>query len=380
MSQFSVMYKSINGSRGLAANRAHNPFRRFAHLRGYAEMTEGCVVVYECCGSGNGETKSGRESGTESTSMLRFQALIQGNFEAMINRFLEFFARTSTRALWGMLFAITVAAAPAIARGQETLGAGVTAGAVQPADAQQQTTGTAQAGQTEQTSSQQQTPPPQTTPPAQSTGPDKDKKDEKADDPNNPKNDRIFLVIPNYGTVEHPTANIPPLTVKQKFKTGAEDAFDTYSVPLAGIVAAISQAKNDDAAWGQGWGAYGKRYAATYADTVIGSFMTTGVFPSLLHEDPRYFRMGSGGFRKRSWYALTRLFVIRTDAGKQQFNYSEFMGNATAAGISLTYHTVQERNFSSFAGDYATQIAIDAFANQLKEFWPDIRHHFSHKK
>ena len=71
------------------------------------------------------------------------------------------------------------------------------------------------------------------------------------------------MVIPNYGTVEHPTANIPPLTVKQKFKTGAEDAFDTYSIPLAGIVAAISQAKNDDPAWGQGWGAFGKRYAAT---------------------------------------------------------------------------------------------------------------------
>jgi hypothetical protein len=306
----------------------------------------------------------------------------------MINQFLEFFARTSMRALWGMLLAITVAAAPAFARRQENLGSGLTAGADRSTDVRQQITSASQDGQVQQTPPPQTTPPAQTTPvqttPPQTAGQDKDKKDEKkdekADDPNNPKNDRIFLVIPNYGTVEHPTANIPPLTVKQKFKTGAEDAFDTYSVPLAGIVAAISQAENSDAAWGQGWGAYGKRYAATYADTVLGSFMTTGVFPSLLHEDPRYFRMGSGGFRKRSWYAVTRLFVIRTDAGKHQFNYSEFMGNATAAGISLTYHTVQERNFSSFAGDYATQIAIDAFANQLKEFWPDIRHHFSHKK
>ena len=303
----------------------------------------------------------------------------------MINRFLGFTAWNSTRALGGILLAITIAAAPAIARRQEALGAGLTAGAGQSAGAQQQVSVAAQAGQAQQTPPPQQTSPPEQAPPSQQTAAqDKDKKDEKkdekADDPNNPKNDRIFLVIPNYGTVEHPTANIPPLTVKQKFKTGAEDAFDTYSVPLAGIVAAISQAENSDAAWGQGWGAYGKRYAATYADTVLGSFMTTGVFPSLLKEDPRYFRMGSGGFKKRSWYALTRLFVIRTDAGKQQFNYSEFMGNATAAGISLTYHTAQERNFSSFAGDYATQIAIDAFANQLKEFWPDIRHHFSHKK
>ena len=263
-------------------------------------------------------------------------------------------ARTFTPGVWVMMLALVFAVAPATAQTQET--------------------------QTAQSPVSAQTPPTQ-----QTTGQDADKtaqekvkttekKDDIKDDPINPKNDRIFLVIPNYGTVEHPTANIAPLTVKQKFKTGAEDAFDTYSVPLAGVVAAISQAKNDDAQWGQGWGAYGKRYAATYADTVIGSFMTTGLYPSLLHQDPRYFRMGTGGFHKRTWYALTRLFVTRTDAGKPQFNYSDFMGNATAAGISLTYHTKGERDFSSFGGGYLTQIAIDAFANQLKEFWPDIRH------
>jgi hypothetical protein len=264
-------------------------------------------------------------------------------------------ARTSPRALRAILLGLVITASPVMARTQE-------------APASSQSTATAQAPQTQQVGGHD----------ADKGVPEKgknsEKKDEKKDDPSNPKNDRIFLVIPNYGTVEHPTANIAPLTVKQKFKTGAEDAFDTYSVPLAGVVAAISQAKNDDAEWGQGWGAYGKRYAVTYADTVIGSFMTTAVYPSILHQDPRYFRMGTGGFRKRSWYALTRLFVIRTDAGKQQFNYSGFLGNATAAGISLTYHTKGERDFSSFGGDYATQIAIDAFANQLKEFWPDIRH------
>jgi hypothetical protein len=285
-----------------------------------------------------------------------------------MNRVPALIARISLRTLFVTVAAIILAVAPAFARPQET---SATTSSAQSAGIGQ----TAVADQSTETT-QTQTPPP-ASPDKDKNEQDKDKKDQKKDDkndPNNPKNDRIFMVIPNYGTVEHPTANIPPLTVKQKFKTGAEDAFDTYSIPLAGIVAAISQAKNDDPAWGQGWGAYGKRYAATYADTVIGSFLTTGVYPSLLHQDPRYFRKGSGGFRNRSWYALTKLFVTRTDAGKPQFNYSGFVGNATAAAISLTYHTRQERNFSSFAGDYATQIAIDAFANQLKEFWPDIRH------
>jgi len=293
-----------------------------------------------------------------------------------MNRVSGLSAQISARILLVMVVAIVFAVVPASARTQEASSTTVADQSTGTA----QTTGTAQSSGTTQST---QMPPPASAQDQDKTAQDKDKKDQKKDDkndPNNPKNDRIFLVIPNYGTVEHPTANVPPLTVKQKFKTGAEDAFDTYSIPLAGIVAAISQAKNDDPAWGQGWGAYGKRYAATYADTVIGSFLTTGVYPSLLHQDPRYFRKGTGGFRNRSWYALTKLFVTRTDAGKPQFNYSGFVGNATAAAISLTYHTKQERNFSSFAGDYATQIAIDAFANQLKEFWPDIRHKFHKNK
>jgi hypothetical protein len=201
---------------------------------------------------------------------------------------------------------------------------------------------------------------------------DKDKQDQNAEEDANPKNDRIFKVIPNYTTVENPTT-FAPITVKEKFKLGAEDSFDPYEFPLAGIVAGIAQASNDDPTWGQGLKGYGKRYAAAFADTTIGSFMTTGIFPSLLQEDPRYFRKVSGGFLRRSGYAMKRLFVTRTDSDHSQFNYSEFGGNGVAAAISLTYHSRQDRTLSNFGSNFGTQISIDVIANQLKEFWPDIR-------
>ena len=194
----------------------------------------------------------------------------------------------------------------------------------------------------------------------------------------NPKNSRIFMVIPNYTTVENPT-DFTPLAAKQKFKLGAEDAFDTYTFPLAGVVAGIAQASNDDASWGQGLKGFGLRYAAAYADTVDGSFMTTGVFPTLLHEDPRYFRRATGGFWRRSGYAARRLFITRTDSGQSQFNFSEFGGNAVAGGISLAYHSSEDRTFSNFLDNWATQIVIDFVSNQLKEFWPDMRHKTLHR-
>ena len=267
-----------------------------------------------------------------------------------------------TLTIWMAILAVTLVAVPAFAQAE-------------------QSSGTAQSTETHQTSGQDKD---KTSQDKDKTGQDKDKtaqnkdkkdekKDETKDDPENPKNDRLFLVVANYATVEHPK-EITPLTAKQKFKIGAEDAFDTYSIPLAAVLAAIAQAKNDDPAWGQGWLPYGKRLAAGYGDTVIGSFMTTGVFPSLLREDPRYFRKGTGTKKSRSVYALKRIFVIRNDRGGSEFNFSEFGGNAAAAGISLTYHSSEERNFSSWGGDFLTQIAIDVIANQAKEFWPDIRH------
>jgi hypothetical protein len=297
------------------------------------------------CGTGDGDVTYDHRSEADNVSVLEFRVPIHRKFEAMTNRIPGFIKL----ALWTAIVAFGFAAAPASAQTQQTMGATENA---------------------------------QSTQPQQTAGQDKDKKDEKKDakkddkkdDPDNPKNDRIFLVVPNYATVEHPTANITPLTMKQKFKLGAEDSFDTYSIPLAMVVAAMAQARNDDPSWGQGWGAFGKRFASSYGDTVIGSFMTTGVFPSLLREDPRYFRRGTGTKRSRSVYALKRIFVIRSDSGRTEFNFSEFGGNAAAAGLSLLYHTKDERNFSSFASDYAQQIAIDVVANQLKEFWPDIRH------
>jgi hypothetical protein len=197
--------------------------------------------------------------------------------------------------------------------------------------------------------------------------------------PRNPNNDRIFMVIPNYATVEHPGADYQPITAKEKFKLGALDAFDPYSFPIAGVLAGIAQATNEDATWGQGLQGYGKRYAAGYADAISGSFMTTGVFPAILHEDPRYFRKGSGGFWPRTGYAIKRLLVIRTDSGGTTFNFSEFGGNATAGALSLTYHSAEERNFPNFVSGFYTQVTIDLVSNMLKEFWPDLRHKTLHR-
>jgi len=185
-------------------------------------------------------------------------------------------------------------------------------------------------------------------------------------------NDRIFEVLPNYGTVEN-SKELPPLTTGQKFRLATAAVFDWAAYPFNGGLAAIAQAKNDPKEWGQGWGAYGKRFGASFADNSIGTYMTTAAFPSLLKEDPRYYQLGKGGFRRRAYHAVNRLFVTRTDSGSERFNYSESVGNAVAAAISNAYHVPSDRTAARNASTFGFLILYDGLSNELKEFWPDIR-------
>ena len=191
-------------------------------------------------------------------------------------------------------------------------------------------------------------------------------------------NDRIFDVLPNYGTVES-SKKLPPLRTSQKFRLATASVFDWAVYPFNGALAAIAQAKNDPESWGQGWDAYAKRYGESFADNSIGTMMTTAIFPSLLHEDPRYYQMGKGKFADRAYYAMNRLFVTRTDAGETRFNYSESIGNATAAAISNVYHPAEDRTAARNAETFGFLILYDGLSNELKEFWPDIRRKVLHK-
>ena len=245
---------------------------------------------------------------------------------------------------------------------------------------------------------QEQTPPPapnpsetkasdaKVQPAAQDPAPDKDKDrsgatlgKSKLEKDTGTVNDRIFEVLPNYGTVENAN-ELPAISSGQKFRLATAGVFDWASYPFNGALAAIDQAKNEPRSWGQGWGAYGKRFGASFADNSIGTYMTTAVFPSLLHEDPRYYQLGKGGFRRRAYHAVNRLFVTRTDSGHDHFNYSESVGNAIAAGISNIYHPEEDRTVGRNLTTFGFLIIYDGLSNELKEFWPDIRRKVFHKK
>lgn len=188
---------------------------------------------------------------------------------------------------------------------------------------------------------------------------------------------RIFGFIPNYRTSPS-LVNYEPLTTSQKFKLATQDSFDRGTFVLAGAFAGEAQLTNADRSFGQGAAGYGRYYGTSLADWVIGDYMTEAVFPTLLHQDPRYFRRGTGSKWSRLRYAVGQIFWTHTDSGGTQFNYSEILGNSAAVAISNAYYP-DNRTASNAVSKLGTQVVVDMASNVLKEFSPDIYRMFSRK-
>jgi hypothetical protein len=190
-----------------------------------------------------------------------------------------------------------------------------------------------------------------------------------------PESKRLFGIVPNYRTSPC-LQNYEPITPKEKFVIASQDSFDRGTVVLAALFAGQSQLSNSNPSFGQGAAGYGRYLGTAYADFVIGDFMTEGIFPTLLHQDPRYFRRGTGSGWSRLGYACGQIFVTHNDSGKTAFNYSEIIGNSTAVAISNSYYA-DNRDARDAGVKLSTQLGVDAAANVLKEFWPDLQRKFS---
>jgi hypothetical protein len=103
------------------------------------------------------------------------------------------------------------------------------------------------------------------------------------------------------------------------------------------------------------------------------SLITTGLMPSLLKQDPRYYQGRATGFFPRLAYAASRSVVTKSRTGQPQFNLSEIGGTFIVAGVSNVYYPPEERNRTATLERWGTQAMWDTVANELKEFWPDIR-------
>lgn len=182
----------------------------------------------------------------------------------------------------------------------------------------------------------------------------------------------MFGMIPDFENTNDTEANRQPLTVRQKYVLSLHQAFDISAHIGDAFQAALQQAGNGQPRYGQGWGAYGQRFAAAEGDQITGSILIYGVLPSVLREDPRYFRQGRGSTIARVWYAINRTFVTRTDKGTYRFNTSETLGQLMSCSISTSYYPPQDRGVDRVFSNWAVNLGGNSAYNVLSEYYPDL--------
>jgi len=192
-----------------------------------------------------------------------------------------------------------------------------------------------------------------------------------------PQPRHILGIFPNYNTSPCLSPYVP-ISSKDKFKIASEDAFDPGAFAVAALTGGVAQLSNSNRPFGQEALGYSRYFGAAYGNHVIGDFLTEGVYPSLLHQDPRYFRRGTGSAGSRLGYAISRVLRTQTDAGGTAFNYSRMFGASSTVAISSLYYA-HHRDAAGSAVGLGAQLGGTMVANILKEFWPDLSQRFSRK-
>ncbi len=189
---------------------------------------------------------------------------------------------------------------------------------------------------------------------------------------------RILGVMPNYRAVSA-GAIPPPPTPKQAFKIATQNSFDYSSFVFVGMTSAIAEWTDAHPKLGEGMEGYGNYYWRGFVDKTDGNYLVIFAFPTIFHQDERYFALGEGGFWKRATYAATRIFVTPNYQGHNSVNFSELFGRGASQAISTTYYPSSDRTASKMSQKFGWALGRDALTNTFREFWPDISVRLFHK-
>ena len=177
---------------------------------------------------------------------------------------------------------------------------------------------------------------------------------------------RVLGIIPNFYTSFLPDA--APLTTKQKYSLTFHSTFDPVRFIGSAVAATVLQANNNYAGYGQGAAGYGKRFAADYGNGLSSDILSHALFPSIFHQDPRYFYQGTGTFKSRFIHAISFAVIARSDSGHPMPNYSFLLGDIGSGALSNLYYPHADRGTGLIFTNAAIGIGGRAGGSLIREF------------
>jgi hypothetical protein len=179
---------------------------------------------------------------------------------------------------------------------------------------------------------------------------------------------RVLLLFPGFETVQDPTIPVAPLQTKQKFEMAYRKTIDPSILIESAGFAGYSQGVSYGPQYGSGWGAYGQRFGYYTMSLAATNFFSDGLLPALLHDDPRFFRKGSGPIASRVWWALRSEAVSFNDKGQETVNVPGMLGFAMSTALSNAITPSQQITFGGTMERYGIKEGVSFGLNILREF------------
>jgi hypothetical protein len=179
---------------------------------------------------------------------------------------------------------------------------------------------------------------------------------------------RVLLLFPGYETIQDPTIPVAPLRTRQKFEMAYRKTVDV-SLPVESLMfATYDQVANYGPEYGSGGAAFSQRIGYNAANLASTFLFTDALLPTMLHQDPRYFRKGAGSIKSRIWWAFRSEFVAFGDDGQEMPNYSSVLGFGMATALSNAYSPPSSITFAKTMERFGVKEGVSFGLNILREF------------
>ena len=169
------------------------------------------------------------------------------------------------------------------------------------------------------------------------------------------------------------------LSVSDKLSYQVQQSVGPLALLGEAAYAGILQGLDTPTEWGQGGSGYGKRFGSTMACSGIHSALAFGL-DSTLHEDPRYFRYGTGGFWRRTGHALRGTILTRTDKGTETLSVWRLGSAYGAAYLSNQWYPGRLNTVGLGFSEGSLQLGFDLARNLASEFGPDLKRKMLRRK
>ena len=191
----------------------------------------------------------------------------------------------------------------------------------------------------------------------------------------------LLCAVPFAGMAQPvaPVEPLEPLDAMSKLNFHAQSVGSLWSLAETAAYAGILQGLNSPREWGQGAGAYGKRFASALGGSAIDGVLAFGL-DSTLHQDPRYFRSRDTGFLRRMAHAFRGTILTRTDSGGETLSTWRLGSDYGAAFLSNQWYPDRVNTVGLSASQGTLHLGFDFLRNMGVEFWPDVKRKMLRRK